>query len=186
MDATTHLGLLVVFATFVSIAFAVLMRDEPREQLKFGCEAVRHLHRVRGSSRLVVVPVTAVTRGRMLPLWAPVIAYMALIFFISAQPSPPLPSAITDKQGHSLGYMGLAIITGRALAGGARRTAPSLGASAGAWLVASAYAATDEWHQSFVPGRSADLHDWYADAIGRCSARAPAGWWGIIRSRADV
>ena len=36
MDATTHLGLLVAFAAFVSIAFAVLMRDEPREQLKFG------------------------------------------------------------------------------------------------------------------------------------------------------
>ena len=38
MDATTHLGLLVVFATFVSIAFAVLMRDEPREQVKFGAK----------------------------------------------------------------------------------------------------------------------------------------------------
>jgi hypothetical protein len=38
MDATTHLGLLVVFATFVSIAFAVLMRDEPLEQLKFGAK----------------------------------------------------------------------------------------------------------------------------------------------------
>ena len=38
MDATTHLGLLVVFAAFVSIAFAVLMRDEPREQLKFGAK----------------------------------------------------------------------------------------------------------------------------------------------------
>ncbi|HET9272006.1 MAG TPA: hypothetical protein VFO31_27695 [Vicinamibacterales bacterium] len=38
MDATTHLGLLVVFSAFVSIAFAVLMRDEPREQLKFGAK----------------------------------------------------------------------------------------------------------------------------------------------------
>jgi hypothetical protein len=36
MDATTHLGLLLVFSAFVSTAFAVLMRDEPREQLKFG------------------------------------------------------------------------------------------------------------------------------------------------------
>jgi hypothetical protein len=38
VDATTHLGLLVVFSAFVSIAFAVLMRDEPREQLKFGAK----------------------------------------------------------------------------------------------------------------------------------------------------
>lgn len=36
MEATSHLGLLVIFAAFVSVAFAVLMRDEPREQLTFG------------------------------------------------------------------------------------------------------------------------------------------------------
>lgn len=33
---TTHLGLMVLFAIFVSIVFASLMRDEPREQLRFG------------------------------------------------------------------------------------------------------------------------------------------------------
>jgi hypothetical protein len=33
---TSHLGLMVLFAFFVSTAFAVLMRDEPREQLRFG------------------------------------------------------------------------------------------------------------------------------------------------------
>ena len=36
MDATSHLGLLAIFSAFVSTAFAVLMRDEPREQIKFG------------------------------------------------------------------------------------------------------------------------------------------------------
>ena len=36
MDATSHLGLLLIFSAFVSTAFAVLMRDEPSEQLKFG------------------------------------------------------------------------------------------------------------------------------------------------------
>lgn len=33
---TSHLGLLVLFAIFVSIVFAALMRDDPREQLRFG------------------------------------------------------------------------------------------------------------------------------------------------------
>ena len=33
---TTHVGLMVVFALFVSIVFATLMRDDPREQLRFG------------------------------------------------------------------------------------------------------------------------------------------------------
>ncbi len=31
-----HFLLLVLFAFFVSLVFAVLMRDHPREQLKFG------------------------------------------------------------------------------------------------------------------------------------------------------
>lgn len=125
------------------------------------------------------------TRARALSLWAPVVAYMALIFFISAQPQPPLPSAISDKHGHSLGYMGLAVTTARALAGGLSSGA-SLGAAAGAWAIASAYAATDEWHQSFVPGRSADVNDWYADAIGALIGAGGCWAWGIIRSRADV
>ena len=33
---TTHLGLMALFSVFVSIVFAMLMRDEPREQLSFG------------------------------------------------------------------------------------------------------------------------------------------------------
>jgi hypothetical protein len=33
---TSHLSLLIVFAVFVSIVFAVLMRDEPGQQLQFG------------------------------------------------------------------------------------------------------------------------------------------------------
>ncbi len=32
----THLGLLALFAVFASIVFAVLMRDDPHEQLRFG------------------------------------------------------------------------------------------------------------------------------------------------------
>lgn len=33
---TSHILLLVVFAFLVSLVFAVLMRDEPREQLRTG------------------------------------------------------------------------------------------------------------------------------------------------------
>ncbi len=33
---TSHFALTVVFAAFVSLAFAVLMRDEPREQIRIG------------------------------------------------------------------------------------------------------------------------------------------------------
>ena len=37
---TSHLGLMALFALFVSIVFASLMRDEPREQLWFGLQLV--------------------------------------------------------------------------------------------------------------------------------------------------
>ena len=33
---TSHFALLVVFALFTSVVFAVLMRDDTREQLRFG------------------------------------------------------------------------------------------------------------------------------------------------------
>ena len=33
---TSHLGLMILFSTFVAVIFAVLMRDTPREQLRFG------------------------------------------------------------------------------------------------------------------------------------------------------
>lgn len=33
---TTHVGLMVLFAFLVSIVFATLARDEPREQVRFG------------------------------------------------------------------------------------------------------------------------------------------------------
>jgi hypothetical protein len=33
---TSHLGLMIVFALFVSTVFATLMRDEPKQQLMFG------------------------------------------------------------------------------------------------------------------------------------------------------
>ena len=33
---TSHFGLMVIFSLFVSVVFATLMRDQPREQLLFG------------------------------------------------------------------------------------------------------------------------------------------------------
>jgi VanZ family protein len=122
---------------------------------------------------------------RALALWGPVAAYMALIFFISAQPKAPLPPQLSDKQGHSIGYMGLAVTVGRALAGGISQ-GTSLRAAAGAWAIASAYGASDEWHQSFVAGRSADVRDWFADATGALLGAGVCWAWGIIRARTDV
>jgi len=34
----SHLGLMILFALFVSVVFSTLMRDEPKEQLRFGAQ----------------------------------------------------------------------------------------------------------------------------------------------------
>ncbi|TAN62501.1 VanZ family protein, partial [bacterium] len=35
-----------------------------------------------------------------------------------------------------------------------------------AFIIAVIYAASDEFHQSFIPGRNADALDWMADSFG--------------------
>ena len=37
---TSHFGLMVVFAVFVSIVFATLMRDSPGDQLRFALRLI--------------------------------------------------------------------------------------------------------------------------------------------------
>ena len=39
-----------------------------------------------------------------------------------------------------------------------------------AWLIAVAFGAVDEWHQSFTPGRTTELIDWLFDALGAAAA----------------
>jgi VanZ family protein len=48
-------------------------------------------------------------------------------------------------------------------------------------LVVSAYGASDEWHQSFVPGRSTDVRDWIADTIGAALAIGLYAGWAWYR-----
>ena len=83
--------------------------------------------------------------------WLPAMVMMLVIFLFSAQPSDNLPDfewldQIVKKGGHMLGYALLAVAYLRGLGSHAERRRQ-------AWLLAVIYAVTDEWHQSFVPGR---------------------------------
>jgi VanZ family protein len=117
--------------------------------------------------------------SRAVSLWLPVIAYMAAIFVLSSMPSPPAPEQLSDKWQHGLAYGGLALVTLRATSGG-RWWAASPAASVLAWAIATAYGATDEIHQGFTPGRTPDLLDLRADAIGAALALGLAAACGII------
>lgn len=116
-------------------------------------------------------------------LWGPVVAYMAIIFALSSRSVLPSPLGLNDKVVHFGFYGGLALLALRATAGG-RLAGLSLPAMLAAWAIATVYGATDEFHQSFVPGRSADVWDLVADAAGAALAVVAFGAFGIIaRSR---
>ncbi len=120
----------------------------------------------------------------LVALWGPVALYMALIFWVSSMSSPPAPGAVNDKVLHIGCYGGLAALTLRATAGG-RLSGVTWTSGLLAWAIATAYGATDEFHQAFVPLRSVELADLAADAVGAALAVAVLGAFGIIaRSRA--
>jgi VanZ family protein len=113
-------------------------------------------------------------RPSALSLWGPVTLYAAAIFAASSIHHPPdLPSGISDKHVHALLYAGLSLVVLRACAGG-RLSGVSLATWAIAIALTVAYGATDEFHQRFVAGRTADLADLAADAVGAVVATTAA------------
>ena len=110
--------------------------------------------------------------------WFPAFAYMALIFYSSSQsdPAPILTRNIWDKLLHGGGYAVLASCYVWALTGSARRWRTI---AIAAIVLTSIYAASDEVHQVFTPGRVPDVVDWLADTIG--GALAVACWSMLTR-----
>ena len=102
------------------------------------------------------------------------------IFLVSDMPDPPMPSDVPDVSMHEAAYFGLTILLIRALAkeGWSGVTVTTL---LMAFVIAVAYGASDEWHQSFVPNRHGEIRDLAADAIGAGLATIVVGAWGIIR-----
>ena len=111
-------------------------------------------------------------------LWAPVVLYMAAIFYVSSVSDPPIPSG-TDKSLHGLAYLGLAIVVVRAVAGGLPGRI-DVWAGTMAMLITVGYAVTDEVHQMFVPDRSAEMYDLLADAAGATAGTVACWAWGIL------
>lgn len=107
---------------------------------------------------------------------------MAVIFYLSSLHQPPLPSGVSDKPAHAFGYLGFGIVIARALAGGLPPRLTLAQVLIGL-AIASLYGVTDEWHQSFVAGRSSDVLDWYSDTIGSALGLLACWAWGIIRPR---
>jgi VanZ family protein len=112
-------------------------------------------------------------------LWAPVVVYMAAIFVVSGLHRAPLPENVSDKTAHSAAYFVLGVLAVRAVHGGLPARVIARGALL-AMLITIGYGAFDEVHQYFVPGRSADVLDLRADALGGIAALITCWAWGIL------
>ena len=100
-------------------------------------------------------------------------AWAGLLLWLGTRPGAGLPAALpgADKIAHVACYGVLGFLLARAI--GTR--------AAWVWagLAGVAWGALDEWLQASVPGRSSDLLDVLADAIG-----AFAGGWIALRTAA--
>lgn len=107
---------------------------------------------------------------RALRAYLPAIAWSAVLFGLSSRSTLIVPlEAGYDKVAHFAAYALLGLLLAHAHR--------ALGwPSAAAVAVGLLYALSDEWHQSFVPGRSADPLDWLADALGVVTAVALHSW----------
>lgn len=119
---------------------------------------------------------------RLLPLSL----VMGTIFVLSDQPgtSFSLPDIVNiDKVLHCLVYTALGLTALWALPPRFRRQRP-LPASVVVVLFCLGYGLSDEFHQSFVPGRFASLGDLVADTVGGLLAVALCWGWRLWRSPA--
>ena len=101
--------------------------------------------------------------------WVPALVWMGIIFYLSSLPTVlPLPSPLLDlvvkKSSHMIGYGVLAwfYYLGLTIAG----RVPPEEAMPWTWGMALFYAATDEFHQGFVPGRHSSPLDVIIDGTG--------------------
>ena len=121
---------------------------------------------------------------RTVVAFLPAALYAAVLFALSAQPNPlpflPPELLLQDKLLHGLAYtvLGALLVPGFRGAGCSARSAVLL-----AVALASVYGATDEFHQSFVPGRNADVLDWVADTLGAALGATAATTLALRRPR---
>lgn len=103
--------------------------------------------------------------------WGPALFLMLAIFIFSSIPAKEMPGfgyldLFIKKGSHMLGYAFLA----QAYLWAIGKNRPN--ARLFAWLLAVLFAASDEFHQSFVMGRGATVVDVAIDALG--------AWLGLI------
>lgn len=105
--------------------------------------------------------------GKFFRYWLPLYIYAGAIFYISGLPHPLPKVSIPhlDKLLHLIEYAVFGILAARAFKNSPREKF-SRNFIILAIIAAAAYAASDEFHQYFIPSRSCDALDLTVDVIG--------------------
>ncbi len=147
---------------------------------------------------------SATVRPKSFSRYAPLIVWLAVIFFASTsefsaantaswiepllrwldphitRQSIALIHLLVRKAGHFTEYAVLAFLAARAF-----MTSPNERLSStwfiGAFLLVSLYAFSDEFHQSFVPSRTASIYDSFIDIAGGCTVLLIIFLWRKLR-----
>ncbi len=124
------------------------------------------------------------TWGRRFLAWSAVVGYCGLLYYLSDQPRLRLPHVppSSDTLAHVTAYAVLGWLWTVAL----RETwvrCSSLTAVLLALIFTLGYGLSDEWHQSFVPGRVSSTVDVVADMIG--GGLGAGGFFLWTRRRAE-
>lgn len=106
--------------------------------------------------------------NRWLLRWLPLLLWLGAIYVLSDQPKGGIPSfgvwdLLVKKGAHFLAYALLAVLAWRVFQDGQR---PYLWA----FLLTFLYAVSDEYHQTFIPGRNGRLADVFIDSLGGVAA----------------
>jgi VanZ family protein len=96
--------------------------------------------------------------------WLPPLVWAGVILLGTSLPQDvvPVQTSNIDKFLHFTIYTVFAFLLTRQISEDTTRGR----AVVGAVLIAAAFAAADEWHQRFIPGRFPELADWVADVAG--------------------
>ena len=143
----------------------------PTTNFDFGMTEFR-LPTASAPDRLHLIPDSGRASVRA-AIWA--LAIAGLIFYASSRAHVASPgiTKIDDKFAHFAVYGLLGTLVCR-MGNGWR-------AAAWSFLIVAAYGASDEWHQSFVPGRSTEFEDWIADTVGAAVAIVFYTGWSSYR-----
>jgi len=122
---------------------------------------------------------------RAASLWVPVLAWAGLIFYLSS--IPDLSSGLKEdfilrKCAHVVEFAVFAGLLWRAFQGS--RPFPVRALALLSFFIAVLYAASDEWHQSFVPGRGPSVRDVMIDSVGALAACVFL-WWRTSHEKPD-